>query len=49
MTAIVSDVHADLEALDAVLADIAGRGVTRVLCLGDTLGYGLDPLPCLTG
>ena len=43
----LSDTHANLEALEAVLADIAGRGVQAFYCLGDSLGYAPDPLPCL--
>ncbi len=38
-----SDVHANRHALDAVLADIRGRGPDRVLCLGDLVGYGAFP------
>jgi len=44
--AIVSDVHANLEALRAVLDDAAPRA-DGVLCLGDTVGYGADPGPCV--
>jgi diadenosine tetraphosphatase ApaH/serine/threonine PP2A family protein phosphatase len=44
--AILSDVHGNLEALQAVLADSAGRA-DALLCLGDTVGYGADPAPCL--
>ena len=44
--AILSDIHGNLEALHAVLDDCAGR-VDAVLCLGDTVGYGADPLPCV--
>jgi diadenosine tetraphosphatase ApaH/serine/threonine PP2A family protein phosphatase len=44
--AILSDIHGNLEALDAVFADAAGRA-DSVLCLGDTVGYGADPLPCV--
>ncbi|HEU5323746.1 MAG TPA: metallophosphoesterase family protein, partial [Methylomirabilota bacterium] len=44
--AILSDIHANLEALRAVLADAAGRA-DGVLCLGDTVGYGADPLACV--
>lgn len=44
--AILSDVHANLEALEAVLADAAPRA-DAVLCLGDTVGYGADPLACV--
>jgi predicted phosphodiesterase len=39
---IVSDIHANLEALQAVLADAEGRYGT-ILCLGDLVGYGADP------
>ena len=39
---ILSDIHANLEALDAVLEDAAGR-YDRILCLGDLVGYGADP------
>ncbi|GAB3811728.1 hypothetical protein GCM10028820_03450 [Tessaracoccus terricola] len=38
--ALISDVHGNLTALEAVLADIAARGITRVLNLGDTAGKG---------
>jgi diadenosine tetraphosphatase ApaH/serine/threonine PP2A family protein phosphatase len=44
--AILSDIHGNLEALRAVLQDCAGR-VDAVLCLGDTVGYGADPLACV--
>ena len=39
---ILSDIHANLEALDAVLADAKGR-YDRILCCGDIVGYGADP------
>ncbi len=39
---IVSDIHANLEALEAVLASARGR-YDRILCLGDLAGYGADP------
>jgi diadenosine tetraphosphatase ApaH/serine/threonine PP2A family protein phosphatase len=44
--AILSDIHGNLEALDAVLADAAPRA-EAVLCLGDIVGYGADPLACI--
>jgi len=37
--AIISDIHGNITALDAVLADIDGRGITAVYCLGDLVGY----------
>lgn len=46
-TAIISDVHANLEALEVVLADIAGRRPDAVICLGDFVGYGPDPVVCV--
>ncbi len=47
MLAILSDVHGNLEALTAVLADLERQRVRTVFNLGDTLGYGPDPLACL--
>jgi diadenosine tetraphosphatase ApaH/serine/threonine PP2A family protein phosphatase len=46
-TAIISDIHGNLEALRTVLADIDRRGVDEIVCLGDILGYGPDPLECV--
>lgn len=39
---ILSDIHGNLEALQAVLADAEGK-YDRILCLGDLVGYGADP------
>src|SRR6476661_8123002 len=47
MIAIVSDIHSNLEALTAVLAEIERRGVEEIVCLGDVIGYGPNPLECL--
>ena len=41
--AIISDVHANVEALEAVIRDIRGQGIQRIACLGDLMGYGPDP------
>ncbi len=41
--AIISDIHANLEALDRVLADAREQGVDRFICLGDVVGYGPQP------
>ena len=41
--AVISDIHANLEAFEAVLAHIDRRGITRIVCLGDLVGYGPDP------
>jgi len=45
--AVISDVHANLPALEAVLADIAADGADELWCLGDLTGYGGSPGPCL--
>jgi predicted phosphodiesterase len=45
--AVLSDVHANLEALDAVLAAARAAGVDRVVCLGDLTGYHADPNACI--
>lgn len=47
MKAIISDIHGNLEALRAVLADIERLGITDVACLGDVVGYGPEPGECL--
>ncbi|MBL8792135.1 MAG: metallophosphoesterase family protein [Rhizobiales bacterium] len=41
--ALLSDIHANLPALDACLAAIAAQGVDRIAFLGDFVGYGPDP------
>lgn len=41
--ALYSDIHANVPALEAVLADIVCAGVTERYCLGDLVGYGADP------
>ena len=45
--ALVSDVHANLEALQATLADIAAQAADRVVCLGDIVGYNAKPAECI--
>jgi len=45
--AIISDIHANLEALEAVLEDIDKRGIKEIICCGDIIGYGPDPNMCL--
>jgi diadenosine tetraphosphatase ApaH/serine/threonine PP2A family protein phosphatase len=46
--AILSDVHANLEALEAVLADVEKRGAADKVCLGDFVGYGASPNECMS-
>src|ERR687887_1075431 len=45
--AIFSDVHANLEALEAVLADARDRKCTNFICLGDVVGYNASPGECV--
>ena len=45
--AVLSDIHANLHALDAVLASIDAAGVDELWCLGDTIGYGPRPNECV--
>jgi diadenosine tetraphosphatase ApaH/serine/threonine PP2A family protein phosphatase len=45
--AILSDVHANLEALRAVLDHLDARAPDAVICLGDFVGYGPDPNACV--
>src|ERR1017187_4943259 len=43
---ILSDIHANWEALEASLAAVEGR-YDQILCLGDIVGYGADPNRCV--
>jgi predicted phosphodiesterase len=43
---IISDIHANLEALEAALAWLDTQSVDEIVCLGDVVGYGPDPLEC---
>lgn len=45
--AVLSDVHANLEALDAVLKSVEQTGAEDVLFLGDAVGYGPNPNECI--
>jgi len=45
--AVISDIHANLPALEAVLSAIDDVGVDEIWCLGDAVGYGADPERCL--
>lgn len=45
--AILSDVHSNLQAWNAVLLDIRSVGVDRIICLGDIVGYGPNPVQVL--
>ena len=41
--ALISDIHSNIESLEAVLADIRAQGITEIFCLGDLVGYGPNP------
>ncbi|MEY4569288.1 MAG: hypothetical protein RLZZ398_727 [Verrucomicrobiota bacterium] len=45
--ALFGDIHANLEALEAVLKDASEQGVTDYVCMGDIVGYNADPSACL--
>jgi len=45
--ALISDIHSNLEGLEAVLADIAQQGINEIYCLGDIIGYGPNPRECI--
>ncbi len=45
--AFISDIHSNLESLEAVLADIRVQEVDEIYCLGDIVGYGANPRECI--
>src|ERR1043166_1305627 len=45
--AILSDLHANLEATEAVMADARERDCTEYICLGDVVGYNANPRECV--
>jgi diadenosine tetraphosphatase ApaH/serine/threonine PP2A family protein phosphatase len=47
LTALLSDLHGNVPALEVALADARARGVKRYVCLGDVVGYGARPRECL--
>lgn len=48
LTAILSDIHGNLEAFQAVILDMEKHRPDRVICLGDLIGYGPDPEEVIT-
>lgn len=44
--AVLSDIHSNLQGLEAVLAAVEETGVDEIWCLGDMVGYGADPDAC---
>mgnify|MGYP000896378491 FL=1 len=45
--AIISDIHANLEALTAVTENIHAQNISSIYALGDIVGYGIDPYNCI--
>lgn len=45
--AVLGDIHGNLEALNAVLADAQETGAEKTVCVGDIVGYGANPKECL--
>lgn len=46
--AVISDIHANLEAFEQVLIDIGKSDIDTTVCLGDNIGYGPDPEPVVS-
>jgi predicted phosphodiesterase len=44
---VLGDIHGNIEALQAALAALDARGVTRIACVGDIVGYNADPDACV--
>ena len=45
--AVLSDIHGNRHAFEAVLEDVRSRGIAELWCLGDIVGYGADPAACV--
>ncbi|MCX5686719.1 MAG: metallophosphoesterase family protein [Candidatus Omnitrophica bacterium] len=45
--ALISDIHGNLEALEAVVAELSRQRIGEYLCIGDVVGYGADPSRCI--
>ena len=45
---VISDIHGNKVALDAVLKELGKLSIDRILCLGDIVGYGPSPSQCLS-
>lgn len=45
--AVISDIHSNLEALEAVLTKISGLKADEIVCLGDIVGYNANPNECI--
>lgn len=45
--ALISDIHGNRIAFDAVMEDIKSQNVDAIYCLGDVVGYGPQPVECM--
>jgi len=45
--AILGDIHANYDALSAVIEDMKDEGIDRTVCVGDLVGYGAEPAKCI--
>jgi len=45
--AVLSDIHSNLEALEAVLTDAGAQSCDQYVCLGDVVGYNANPSECV--
>ncbi len=45
--AVISDIHSNLQAFEAVLANIKSQGISEIYCCGDIVGYGGNPNECV--
>lgn len=45
--AVLGDIHANIDALNAVLDDARAQGVTHFVCVGDVVGYNAAPAACI--
>lgn len=45
--ALLGDIHGNTEALDVIMASINSEKIDKIVCLGDVVGYGAEPVKCL--
>lgn len=45
--AIISDIHGNLQALEAIIKDIRSKNINEVICLGDTIAIGPNSKECI--
>lgn len=45
--AIIADIHGNLEALEAIISDIKKQSIDEIICLGDSIGLGLNSKECI--